>query len=225
MPDEAGDRPAELVEALDVLDHASPPRGMQQRVMLAIETSPSKPVLRPRRAALVAAALVATSAAAAVFSLYANRPTVHIPSAVSASSAPSTTEPHRGPAPAPAPTTRASASAEAPAASAPTRPAPPSRSAESAPSDLALQVAAYERAMALTGKNDEAALAAFRSMRARWPGGALAHEVDLRILELLVRTGQADKSRKEADEFVKRHPDSPKASEVEAIRDAGVKKN
>ena len=51
----------------------------------------------------------------------------------------------------------------------------------------------------------------------RWPHSALAHEVDLEIIEALVRLGCRAEARTEARRFLKRYPRSPRVIEVRAL--------
>ena len=85
------------------------------------------------------------------------------------------------------------------------------------PSDLALQVEAYRAAQAEA--DDAAALARYRSIKQRWPGGALETEVDLRIVQTLVRLQQMDQARAAARAFAEAHPGSPQAAEMKTFGD------
>jgi hypothetical protein len=99
-------------------------------------------------------------------------------------------------------------------------PHPPGSSSEG-PSALAQQVEAYRSALSLIGKDDDAALARLRAFKSKWPRSALAHEADLRIVEILVRLGRRDQAKDAARDFVKAHPESPKVDEVRAIGGQG----
>jgi hypothetical protein len=84
-----------------------------------------------------------------------------------------------------------------------------------APSDLALQVEAYRAAQAET--DAAAALARYREIKTRWPAGALDTEVDLRIVQTLVRQGHMEEARAAARAFAEAHPQSPQADEMRAF--------
>ena len=85
-----------------------------------------------------------------------------------------------------------------------------------APSDLALQVEAYRNAQAAP---DAAALERYRDMKRRWPGGALDTEVDLRIVQTLIRLGQTGEARAAARAFAEAHPHSAQAAEMKTFGD------
>jgi hypothetical protein len=85
------------------------------------------------------------------------------------------------------------------------------------PSELAQEAQAYQNARILRGRDDLEALARWRAMKARWPSGALAHEVDINIVDTLVRLGRADEAQAAARDFLRRHPRSAKAAEMRRI--------
>jgi hypothetical protein len=85
------------------------------------------------------------------------------------------------------------------------------------PSPLAAEVAAYRHAITLERVDPIAALGSWRAAQRDWPHGALAHEVDLHVIETLVRLGHADEARVEARAFLARHPDSPRSADVRRI--------
>jgi TolA-binding protein len=104
------------------------------------------------------------------------------------------------------------------------RPPPPAagRAARGSPgpgaaSDLSVQVAAYERAVALLGSQPGDALVALQEYRARWPGSPLCHEVDLRIVQTLVSLGRSKDAQAEARRFLVRYPNSPRRADMEAL--------
>jgi hypothetical protein len=88
------------------------------------------------------------------------------------------------------------------------------------PSDLAAQVAAFRGALSLLGKDDEAALARWRAIAKRWPTGPLRQEVDLRIIETLIRLERWSEGRLAGQAFCSRHPSSPKVSTVRRLLEA-----
>jgi hypothetical protein len=63
------------------------------------------------------------------------------------------------------------------------------------------------------------AIATWREARRRFPGGSLRQEVDLSILDALVRAGRRADAATEAAAFLRRWPSSERRGEVEAIRD------
>jgi hypothetical protein len=84
-----------------------------------------------------------------------------------------------------------------------------------APSDLALQVEAYRAAQVET--DDAAALERYREIKRRWPAGALDTEVDLRIVQTLVRLQKTDEARAAARAFAAAHPENPRAGEMKTF--------
>lgn len=88
------------------------------------------------------------------------------------------------------------------------------------PTELAQQTEAYRQALALLGHDDTAALAALRAMQTRWPRGSLAPEVDFQIVRVLVRTGTDDDVRAAARTFLRRHPRSARAPEMQRLLDS-----
>jgi hypothetical protein len=85
------------------------------------------------------------------------------------------------------------------------------------PTELAAQTEAYRQALALLGHDDAAALAALRAMQTRWPRGSLSPEVDFQIVRVLVRTGSDADVRTAARAFVRRHPRSARAAEMQHL--------
>jgi hypothetical protein len=88
------------------------------------------------------------------------------------------------------------------------------------PTELAQQSEAYRQALALLGHDDAAALAALRAMQSRWPRGSLAPEVDFQIVRVLVRTGRDADVRSAARTFLRRHPRSARAAEMQNLIDS-----
>jgi hypothetical protein len=88
------------------------------------------------------------------------------------------------------------------------------------PTELAQQTEAYRQALALLGHDDAAALSALRAMQTRWPRGSLAPEVDFQIVRVLVRTGSDADVRAAARTFLRRHPRSARAPEMQRLIDA-----
>jgi outer membrane protein assembly factor BamD (BamD/ComL family) len=78
-------------------------------------------------------------------------------------------------------------------------------------------VEAFRAAYQLRRVDAAAAVRRFRLLRARWPGSPLAHEVDLEIIEALIRIGRKAEVRNEASRFLKRYPKSPRAAGVRAL--------
>lgn len=86
---------------------------------------------------------------------------------------------------------------------------------------LAQQVGEYQRALSLAGRNDEAALAAWRSFVHRWPSSPLRHEVDLQIVAALGRLGRRGELETAAKGFLRDHPKSPRSGDVRNVLRAG----
>jgi hypothetical protein len=101
-------------------------------------------------------------------------------------------------------------------------PAPPPP--EPAPSALELelreQTRQYDQALALLPNDPSAAVARFRQMRTRWPDSALREQIDLRVVQALVRLGREPEARREATSFLQRHPRSRQADDMRRIIDA-----
>ncbi|HEU4410114.1 MAG TPA: hypothetical protein VFS43_32970 [Polyangiaceae bacterium] len=97
------------------------------------------------------------------------------------------------------------------------RPAEPHGSSDT----LAQQVGEYQRALALAGRNDEAALVAWRSFVRRWPTSSLRHEVDLQIVAALGRLGRRGELEAAARGFLRDHPHSPRSGDVRKVLRSG----
>ena len=76
--------------------------------------------------------------------------------------------------------------------------------------------AAYEVGKVLNEKMDqpEGAVAAWRRYRLDYPDGILRAEADVSIIETLVRAGSADEALGEANDFLRRRPDSERRAEI-----------
>jgi outer membrane protein assembly factor BamD (BamD/ComL family) len=78
-------------------------------------------------------------------------------------------------------------------------------------------VAQYQRAKLMAAQNPEQALKEFRAMQQRWPQGSLHQEADLQIVSLLSRLGREGESKQRANVFLKQHPESPHAGELQQL--------
>lgn len=76
--------------------------------------------------------------------------------------------------------------------------------------------AAYEVGKVLNEKMGQpaAAVSAWRRYRATYPDGILRVEADVSIIETLARSGDADGALVEANEFLRRRPDSERRAEI-----------
>jgi hypothetical protein len=76
--------------------------------------------------------------------------------------------------------------------------------------------ASYEIGKVLSEKmgQPQSAVAAWRHYRTAHPDGILRVEADVSIIETLARTGDADEALSEANEFLRRHPDSERRAEI-----------
>jgi hypothetical protein len=76
--------------------------------------------------------------------------------------------------------------------------------------------AAYEVGKVLNEKMDqpEGAVAAWRRYRLDYPDGILRVEADVSIIETLARAGSADEALSEANDFLRRRPDSERRAEI-----------
>jgi hypothetical protein len=76
--------------------------------------------------------------------------------------------------------------------------------------------ASYEIGKVLSEKmgQPQSAVAAWRRYRAAHPDGILRVEADVSIIETLGRIGESDEALSEANEFLRRHPDSERRTEI-----------
>jgi hypothetical protein len=76
--------------------------------------------------------------------------------------------------------------------------------------------ASYEIGKVLNEKmgQPQSAVAAWRRYRAAHPDGILRVEADVSIIETLGRIGESDEALSEANEFLRRHPDSERRAEI-----------
>jgi hypothetical protein len=88
---------------------------------------------------------------------------------------------------------------------------------DSATSLLSRQVEAYRAADRLRDSDPTGALAAFETLQAAWPRSPLRHEIDLAIIDLLIRLGRVESARNRARQFLADHPDSPRRDHVSRI--------
>jgi tetratricopeptide (TPR) repeat protein len=80
----------------------------------------------------------------------------------------------------------------------------------------AAENAAYEVGKVLNERlgQPDGAVAAWRRYRADYPDGILRVEADVSIIETLVRTGASDEALGEANDFLRRRPDSERRAEI-----------
>lgn len=84
-------------------------------------------------------------------------------------------------------------------------------------SQLDLEVADYQAALALSHQDPQAALHRLRAHRRKWPSSALLQEVDLRIVQILSAQGQKSEAQAEARRFLEHHPDSARLTEMRRL--------
>jgi hypothetical protein len=91
---------------------------------------------------------------------------------------------------------------------------------QAAQGGLAGEAAQYEIARLWRDAfNDPArSLAAFREQRSRFPGGVLAIEADLSIIELLPRLDRHAEALSESERFLKQHPGGERRGEIHLLR-------
>jgi hypothetical protein len=91
---------------------------------------------------------------------------------------------------------------------------------QAAQGGLAGEAAQYEiaRLWRDTFKEPARALAAFREQRTRFPGGVLAIEADLSIIELLPRLDRHAEALSESEHFLKNHPGGERRGEIHLLR-------
>jgi hypothetical protein len=80
---------------------------------------------------------------------------------------------------------------------------------------LAEQVAAYKRAT--SNREPTVVVRELRAFKQRWPGSPLIHEVDLQIVAALQRAEDGDGARKAARDFLRDHPDTGRATEMQKL--------
>ena len=107
---------------------------------------------------------------------------------------------------------------------APTRPARSdvgavhrSRARRTPDCDLGAQADAYREAMRLRSHDDERLVASLRQIRRDYRRCPLSHEVDVALIEALLRSGQTAAAQREARAFVRRYPRSARRAEMEHI--------
>ena len=89
-------------------------------------------------------------------------------------------------------------------------------------SELSQQIADYRQAVALLRNDPAACLQRLKMHRAKWPSSAIAHEVDLRIIEALVSLGRRAEAADVARVFLRRYPDSARAAEVRHVAESAA---
>lgn len=94
-------------------------------------------------------------------------------------------------------------------------PAPPGAKAAAESTALSQQVAMYRSISAMTDRS--AALQAWRGMLEKWPSSTLRHEIELNIIDTLLRLGRRDEARSAAAAFLRHFPKSPRAAEMETL--------
>ena len=60
-------------------------------------------------------------------------------------------------------------------------------------------------------------MARWKELRVRWGQSALIQEIELNVIETLVRLGRLDQARAEARAFAARYPRSLRAAEMRAL--------
>jgi hypothetical protein len=86
--------------------------------------------------------------------------------------------------------------------------------------ELPAQMAAYREAHGLRERDPAAALSKLRELVKRWPRAAIRHEVDLAVIDALVRLGKSGEAKKAARSFVRDYPTSARANDIRAIAEA-----
>jgi TolA-binding protein len=88
------------------------------------------------------------------------------------------------------------------------------------PSELSQQVTEYHTAVDGLNVNPALAIARLNAYRSHWPKSSLMHEVDLRLIEALVKLGRHNEAANAARSFLQRYPGSPRAPEMRALAGA-----
>ncbi len=80
---------------------------------------------------------------------------------------------------------------------------------------LAKQIRSYRAA--ISTNDPSARVARLRSFKARYPGSALVHEADLNIVKSLGESRKAEEQKAAARAFLKDHPQSARAADIERL--------
>jgi len=242
------DPPTEIRQARALLRRLGPLPGSKQRVYLRVTDEPRSTGPVTGRPLLIVAALCVSSTAFGFGASWLSRHPHPLWSAHDAESVPQlavrvpSSQPKKkpsapaaavvtGPAPdvAPDSTTlpnkpvRAAASTEGSSASriaspVNTAPVPTAAEPEAPESQLSQQVSEYRRAIAQS--DPAASLALLRAHRRKWGQSPIAHEVDLRIIEVLGRLGRRSELVQAARQFLLNYPDSARTSDIRRIASA-----
>jgi hypothetical protein len=235
--------PSEIERARRLLRGVTPSAGARDRIYATIVTPPSRARHRLLSPALAAAAVLVASGAAAVSLGVVYLPAVFRPAQTVPEPRSLTHKPERAVGradrhrshPQPATPIAPMNSALAPSATLAepaepdlrSRPTPArsggdasaSHKAEATPpsSELALQVKAYRRAVALIPDDPSRALGELRAFRRQWPESTLSPEVDLRIIQTLLALRNSAEAGREAEAFLAHHPGSPRTAEMQGL--------
>jgi hypothetical protein len=227
--------PTEVERARDLLHEVVALPGAEARIYQRIMATPTRHSLSGLRVSVVTSAILLSASAALGFGLAPRF--VPFSRTVATTAAPKPSPPRhesRGAATkgiesgaeTPSPT-RVDADGARPTRDGPGIP-PPNRSTNSinspAPvtpvtptSALSQQVADYREAVGDLDGNPADALLRLRAYRRKWPESPLLHEVDLRVIQVLVSLGRSNEARAAAKSFLEHHPDSARAAEVRQI--------
>src|SRR5262249_14933319 len=83
--------------------------------------------------------------------------------------------------------------------------------------ELSDQLTAYRHALAQRGKDDARALDEWRQIKQKWPTSHLNHEIDLNVIDTLIRLGRTAEAKAAAQDFLRIYPNSPRRAEIERI--------
>ena len=83
--------------------------------------------------------------------------------------------------------------------------------------DLGAQAEAYREAMRMRGQDDAGLVTSLRQIRRDYRGCPLSHEVDVALIETLLRSGRTSEASREARAFVRRYPRSARREDMQRI--------
>lgn len=195
---------------LEAVAHERPSRSLTRRMRAGLGLAGSLFTLKAAAATLSAVAVVATAAVVVDPTSEAPAPSAAPAKVVAAKPAPPS--PPEPPAlePPPAPEPPPTATAQPRSAVAPPPTPVPAKPKAAPATDLRPQIQLLERARAALRKRAPAeALAALDRYRKLYPNGAFAQEASVLRVEALQQSGQHAKASRLAQDFIRKHGDSP----------------
>ncbi len=229
--------PPEVVRARELLREVVARPGAEERIYRRITAPPKTRGLLGLRFSAVTVGLMLSASAALGFGLASRfEQPVRAPVRLTAKAAPKPGPPRQAPRGAQAPAFPAANAktvegiapenkatpgmVRPPSSHSPVVVSGPPAKAPLLPSELSQQVADYREAVAQMGESPTATLERLRAFRRKWPQSALLHEVDLRIIQVLVSLGRASEAERAAQRFLQTYPNSARVKEVRRIAES-----